>query len=101
MTATNIHPTAIISPKAELGKDVSIGPYTLVGDHVQIGANTVIGPHVQIEKWTKIGEECQIFFGATLGNPSKDLKYSGGRSYVCIGNRNILREYVFYFALNL
>ena len=94
MTATNIHPTAIISPKSELGEGVSIGPYTLVGDHVQIGANTVIGPHVQVEKWTTIGEDCQIFFGATLGNPSKDLKYSGGRSFVRIGNRNVLREYV-------
>lgn len=94
MTATNIHPTAIISPKSELGEGVSIGPYTLVGDHVQIGANTVIGPHVQIEKWTTIGEDCQIFFGATVGNPSKDLKYNGERSYVRIGNRNVLREYV-------
>lgn len=94
MTATNIHPTAIISPKSELGEGVSIGPYTLVEDHVQIGANTVIGPHVQIEKWTTIGEDCQVFFGATLGNPSKDLKYNGERSYVRIGNRNVLREYV-------
>ena len=54
----------------------------------------MIGPHVQIEKWTTIGEECEIFFGATIGNESKDLKYDGWRSYVKIGNRNILREYV-------
>lgn len=94
MTATNIHPTAIISPKSELGEGVSIDPYTIVEDHVQIGANTVIGPHVQIGKWTKIGEDCQVFFGATIGNPSKDLKYNGERSYVRIGNRNVLREYV-------
>ncbi|MDE0314458.1 MAG: acyl-ACP--UDP-N-acetylglucosamine O-acyltransferase [Candidatus Poribacteria bacterium] len=94
MTATNIHPTAIISPKSELGEGVRIDPYTIVEDHVQIGANTVIGPHVQIGKWTTIGEDCQVFFGATIGNPSKDLKYNGERSYVRIGNRNVLREYV-------
>lgn len=94
MTATNIHPTAIISPKSELGEGVRIDPYTIIEDHVQIGANTVIGPHVQIGKWTTIGEDCQVFFGATIGNPSKDLKYNGERSYVRIGNRNVLREYV-------
>ncbi len=94
MTETNVHPTAIISPKSELGEGVQIGPYSLVGDYAQIGTNTVIGPHVQIDKWTTIGEDCQIYFGATLGNPSKDLKYKGERSYVRIGNGNIIREYV-------
>ncbi len=94
MTETNIHPTAIISPKSELGEGVQIGPYSLVGDYAQIGANTVIGPHVQIDKWTTIGENCQIYFGATLGNPSKDLKYKGERSFVRIGNGNVIREYV-------
>lgn len=94
MSETKIHPTAIISPKAEIAEGVSIGPYSLVEDHVQIGANTAIGPHVQIDKWTTIGEDCQIFFGASIGNPSKDLKYTGGRSFARVGNRNILREYV-------
>ena len=94
MTSNKIHPTAIISPKAELGDGVSIGPYTIVDDYVEIGSNTVIGPHVQIDKWTIIGEDCQVFFGASLGNPPKDLKYDGCRSFVRIGDRNILREYV-------
>ncbi len=94
MTETNIHPTAIISPNSELGEGVQIGPYSLVEDYAQIGANTVIGPHVQIDKWTTIGENCKIYFGATLGNPSKDLKYKGERSFARIGNGNVIREYV-------
>ena len=94
MTETKIHPTAIISPTCELGEGVCIEPYSIVEDDVQIGANTVIGPHVQIGKWTTIGEDCQIFFGASIGNPSKDLKYKGGRSSVRIGDRNVMREYV-------
>ena len=94
MLETNIHPTAIISPKATLEEGVKVGPYSLIGEDVHIGRGTVIGAHVQIEKWTTIGEECEIFFGATIGNKSKDLKYGGWRSYVKIGHRNILREYV-------
>lgn len=89
-----IHPTAIVSPKAELGEDVEVGPFSLINDDVQIGRGTVIGPHVQIDRWTTIGEECQVFFGSTIGNPSKDLKYGGWRSYARVGNRNVLREYV-------
>ena len=91
---TKIHETAIIHPKAELDEDVEVGPFSIISEDVQIGRGTVIGPHVQIDRWTTIGEECQIFFGSTLGNPSKDLKYGGWRSYTRIGNRNILREYV-------
>ena len=89
-----IHETAIIHPKAELGEDVEVGPFSIISEDVRIGRGTVIGPHVQIDRWTTIGEECQIFFGCTIGNPSKDLKYGGWRSYARIGNRNVLREYV-------
>lgn len=89
-----IHQTAIVSPKAELGADVEIGPYSIVGDDVEIGDGTIIGPHVQIGQWTALGEKCKVFFGCTIGNPSKDLKYGGWRSYVQIGNRNVFREYV-------
>ena len=89
-----IHETAIIHPKAELGEGVEVGPFTIISEDVQVGRGTVIGPHVQIDRWTTIGEDCQIFFGSTLGNPSKDLKYGGWRSYARIGDRNVLREYV-------
>ncbi len=91
---TKIHETAIIHPSAKLDENVEVGPFTIINEDVQIGRGTVIGPHVQIDPWTTIGEDCQIFFGCTLGNPSKDLKYGGWRSYTRIGNRNVLREYV-------
>ena len=89
-----IHETAIIHPTAELDADVEVGPFSIISEDVQIGRGTVIGPHVQIDRWTTIGEDCQIFFGSTLGNPSKDLKYGGWRSYTRVGDRNVLREYV-------
>ena len=91
---SKIHPTAIISPTAKLGTDVEIGPYSIINEEVEIGDGTVIGPHVQIDRWTTLGEECQVYFGCTIGNPSKDLKYGGWRSYTRVGNRNVLREYV-------
>ena len=89
-----IHETAIVHSGAELGENVEIGPYSIVEENVKIGSGTKIGPHVHLEGWTNIGSDCRIFTGATIGNESKDLKYKqGDRSFVIIGDRNVIREY--------
>lgn len=88
------HETAIIHPDAQLADDVEIGPYTIIERDVKIGRGTKIGPHCQICRWATIGEDCRIFFGSSIGNPPKDVKSKGKRSYAKIGDRNILREYV-------
>jgi len=89
-----IHPTAIVSPKAELDSDIEIGPYSIVGDKVKIGKNTRIGPHVVLEGQTEIGQNCQIFPFASIGSIPQDLKFKGEESQVIIGSGNIIREYV-------
>ncbi len=89
-----IHPTALVAAGAELGLNVSVGPFSIIGEHVKIGAGTVIGPHVVIEGWTSIGERNQIGTGTIIGNPPQDLKFRGEESYVLIGDDNIIREYV-------
>ncbi len=89
-----IHETAVVSPKAELGRNVKIGPYAVINEEVVIGDNTEIGAHVLIDKWTTIGRNNKIFTGAVIGSQSQDLKYKGDKSYVKIGDNNIIREYV-------
>ena len=89
-----IHPTAIVSKKAKLGKDVSLGPYTVIGDGVAIGEGTVIGAHCVIEGRTTLGKRCQVFTGAVLGSIPQDLKYKTEVSFLEIGDENIIREYV-------
>jgi len=91
---TEIHPSAIVSPGAELASGVEIGPYSIIGGQVQIGRGTVVGPHVQIEGHTLIGEECFIGQGAAIGGPPQDEKYRGEPSQVIIGDRTQVREYV-------
>ncbi|NQY74749.1 MAG: acyl-ACP--UDP-N-acetylglucosamine O-acyltransferase [Candidatus Margulisbacteria bacterium] len=90
----NIHPTASVHPSAILGKDVSIGPYSIVGKNVIIGDRTKLEAHVLIEKWTQIGDDCHIHFGAVIGSPPQDTKYEGEKSWVVMGDRNVIREYV-------
>lgn len=56
-----IHPTAVISDKATLGANVSIGAYTVIEDGVTVGENTVIFPQCYIGKDVKIGKNCTLY----------------------------------------
>ena len=92
---TEIHPTALVDPKAELASGVQIGPYAVIGEGARIGRATRIGPHVVIEGRVEIGERCEISAGVVVGTPPQDLKYQEGTlSGVRIGNENRIREYV-------
>ncbi|MFH1678809.1 MAG: acyl-ACP--UDP-N-acetylglucosamine O-acyltransferase [Candidatus Omnitrophota bacterium] len=88
-----IHPTAIISKKARVGKDVCIGPYSIIGEDVRIGDGTIVGAHCVIENNTTLGKRCNIFTGAVIGSAPQDLKYKGEDSYLEIGDDNVIRGY--------
>ncbi len=89
-----IHETAVVHPRAELDDGVEIGPFCVIGPDVKIGKNTVIEAYTIVRQWTTIGEECRISSGVALGGKPQDSKFEEERSYLVIGNRNILREYV-------
>jgi UDP-N-acetylglucosamine acyltransferase len=91
---SSIHPTAVVAPGAELGRDVEIGPYCVIGPHVRIGDNTVLKSHVVIDGRSVIGSGCTLFPFCSLGGQTQDLKYKGGATYVAIGDRTTIREYV-------
>lgn len=88
----NIHPSAVISSRAELGKNVEIGPLVVIEDDVRIGDGSMIGPHVVIHRYTSIGAGTSVHAGAVLGDLPQDLAFGGARSYVKIGDRCVIRE---------
>ncbi len=88
-----IHPTAIVSKKAKLSDDIQVGPHTIIADNVCIGKGAKIGASCVIEGNTTIGQDCQIFTGAVIGSRPQDLKYKGEKSFLEIGDNNIIREY--------
>jgi UDP-N-acetylglucosamine acyltransferase len=89
-----IHPTAIVDSKAEIGEGVEIGPYSVIESGVEIGQGTRIGPHVFIGMNTRIGRECQIFQFASVGEGPQALAYKGEKTFLLMGDRNIIRESV-------
>ena len=90
---THIDPTALVSPQAELGEDVSIGPFCIVEDGVRIGARTRLDSHVVIKRFTTLGEDNHLHMGVLLGSDPEDRNFKGERSYLTVGDRNVFREY--------
>jgi UDP-N-acetylglucosamine acyltransferase len=90
----DIHSTAIIHPKAKLGKDVKVGPYSIIEEHVNVGDNTTIGAHCFLSGYTTIGKNCSFHTGAIIGSAPQDLKYKNKVTFLEIGNGNTFREYV-------
>jgi len=88
-----IHKTAQISPKAEIGQNVKIGPFTIVEDDVTIGNETEISSNVVIASGARIGENCKIFNGAVLATVPQDLKFENEKTTLEIGNNTTIREF--------
>jgi UDP-N-acetylglucosamine acyltransferase len=89
-----IHPTAVVHSDAELGANVTIGPYVVIegaariGDGCEIQAHAVIGAHVEMGRNNLIG------YGAAIGGDPQDFAFKPEvRSMVRIGEGNKIREY--------
>ncbi|MBO0722740.1 MAG: acyl-ACP--UDP-N-acetylglucosamine O-acyltransferase [Blastocatellia bacterium] len=89
-----IHPTAIVSLRAQIGARVSIGPYSLIGDDVIIADDVEIAGHVVIEGPCEIGSGTRIYPFSAIGLQPQDLKYRGERTRLIVGERNTIRENV-------
>ncbi|MEW5974287.1 MAG: acyl-ACP--UDP-N-acetylglucosamine O-acyltransferase [Acidobacteriota bacterium] len=89
-----IHPTAIVSERARLAEDVTIGPYAIIGDDVVLGPGCQVDSHCVLEGPTRVGAHCRFFPYASIGLPPQDLKYHGEKTELVIGDYNIFREYV-------
>ena len=72
-----IHPTAIVSPLADLAEDVQIGPYCIIDGDVQIGAGCVLAPYVHVIGPAKIGSNNRISTAAVLGDAPQSSHYHG------------------------
>jgi len=89
-----IHPTAIVSDRAQLGANCFIGPYVIIGEEVVLGDDVRVESHSVIDGRTRIGNETHIYPFASIGLASQDLKYQGEPAETRIGARNRIREFV-------
>jgi UDP-N-acetylglucosamine acyltransferase len=91
---TDIHPTAVVDPKARLGSGVRIGPLCYVGPEVELGDGCILHPQVTLLGPATFGIKNEFYSHCTLGAAPQDLKYKGGPTSLVVGDHNIFRESV-------
>ncbi len=94
MPETNIHPTAIVDPRAELDPSAVVGPYAIIEGDVEIAAGCKIGPRVLIAEGARLEENVVVHHAATIGTIPQDLKFGGEKTILKVGAGTVIREYV-------
>ena len=90
-----IHSTAAVSPMANLGEDVEVGPGAIIEDDVTVGDGTRIGPYSIIRQYTTLGRGNVVDAHVVLGGRPQDLKFRvEDKTYLRIGDENVFREFV-------
>lgn len=95
--APGIHPSAVISPEAEVGAGVSIGPNCVIERGARVGANavlmsgcyvgamavvgegTLLYPHVSVLEECVLGARCILHSGAVIGSDGFGFAFDAGR----------------------
>jgi UDP-3-O-[3-hydroxymyristoyl] glucosamine N-acyltransferase len=75
-----IHPTAVVHPKAKLGKHAHLGPYVVIDEGVTIGDNAILLSHVV------------IYRGATIGNNFLAHAHAVVREFCHLGDNVLLQN---------
>jgi UDP-N-acetylglucosamine acyltransferase len=91
---SNIHSSSVVSPRALVGRNCYIGPYSIVGDEVTLGDNVRLESHCVVDGKTFIGDETHVFPFVSIGLASQDLKYKGEAAETRIGRKCSIREFV-------
>jgi UDP-N-acetylglucosamine acyltransferase len=89
-----LHPTAVIHPDAQLGANVTVGPYAVIEGAARLGDRCEVQAHAVIGAQVEMGEDNVIGYGAIIGGDPQDFAFKDEiRSAVRIGNGNKIREY--------
>ena len=89
-----IHPTAVVSARAEVAFGVRVGAYAVIEEDAVVGEGCEIGAHAVVKRFTSLGARNRVFEHVTLGGEPQDVKFKGEPSRLVIGDDNLIREYV-------
>jgi UDP-N-acetylglucosamine acyltransferase len=88
----SIHPLAVVSPHAELGTNVRIGPFCVVEAGVVIGDGCHLVGRVTVKSGTVVGRDNLIMEGTVLGGMPQHINMPEHPGTVTIGDGNVFRE---------
>jgi len=90
---SEIDPRAIISSTAHLGNGVRVGAFAVVGNGVELGDECVLEPHAVLRGPARIGRKNIFDSFCSVGGDPQDLKFSGERTELVVGDANRFREF--------
>jgi UDP-N-acetylglucosamine acyltransferase len=88
----SIHPLAVVSPHAELGTNVRIGPFCVVEAGVVLGDGCNLSGRATIKSGTVVGRDNLIMEGTVLGGMPQHLHMPEHPGTTRIGDGNVFRE---------
>jgi len=94
MSTEKIHPQALVSPEAKIGKDVEVGAFAVVGAHVELGEGCLLHPHAVVYGPSKFGARNVFHPFCVIGGDPQDYTFSGEHVELQVGDGNIFREHV-------
>ena len=94
MSDSQIHATAVVDSRAEIGAGTTVGPYSVIGPGVVLGPNCWLQHHVTLEGPLRAGAGNKFYAYCSIGQQTQDLKYQGEPTYLEIGRDNTFREFV-------
>lgn len=89
-----IHPTAVVDPRAELAEDVRVGPMCYIGPDVALGEGCTLLANVTLLGPSRFGRNNVFYPYCVLGAAPQDVKYRGGPTRLIVGSDNQFREHV-------
>jgi UDP-N-acetylglucosamine acyltransferase len=94
MGDAQIHPTAIVDGRAEIGAGTNVGPYCVIGAEVVLGRDCWLQHHVTLSGPMRAGARNKFYAYCSIGQQTQDLKYQGEPTYLEMGDENTFREFV-------
>ena len=88
-----IHPQAIVSSEAKLGRDVVIGPFTIIEPDVEIGDGCDLASGVVVKTGTRLGQGNRVLEGTVIGGFPQHTRMPEQLGRIVIGNNNTFREH--------
>lgn len=88
----SIHPLAVVSPHAELGNNVRIGPFCVVEAGVVLGDGCHLAGRVTVKSGTILGRDNLVLEGTVLGGMPQHIHMPEHPGVTEIGDGNVFRE---------
>jgi UDP-N-acetylglucosamine acyltransferase len=89
-----IHATALVDSRAELGRDVVIGPWCIVEAGAVVGDGCRLEARVVIKSRTTLGDNNEVGEGAVIGGAAQHVHVHQPGGTLTIGSHNRFRENV-------